>query len=290
MEGPLKAKLTDLFRIDTMLENIELTSHVTSHGSLTLEHLQNYLKQNLLFRHDNLETEKLAKVLKTMPMFVVNEEDGFFHSDIWESIIYSIKVLNLSLHEFFELEEYLNISGFDQQIKDKEFLSGESAMLINLNLSYETNEKAEQLINFIEKNQRFGSKKIIKNMSNLKDLFFKRYSENKLLEDVTAMHVEPNRKLRLGSYNEDHVTRSTIINFFLENHYDIKIHPNLLEIKKDIRPILNVDGDRRVEELEPSVMTTSSDYHHHPNYYKYSLQIGRKCSFKKPERKGSHMH
>lgn len=288
MEGPLKSKLLDLFRMDTMLDNMNLSSHVTSNGSLTFDHLQRYLKENLLFKHDNLAIENLVKVLKTMPIFKINEDDDFFHCETWSNIVYSIKVFNLSLHEFFELEEHFNNKDFDKDIKDKEFLSGESAMMINLNLNYETNAKADKLVGFIEKNPRFDTKKVQKNTSNLKDLLFKHYSESKLLEDVTALHIEPNRKMRLGSYSENHVTPSSIINFFLEHHYDVEINPNLLNVKTEAKPILNINGDIRVEELEPTVSQKGGEYHKHPNYYRYTLQVGRKGSFLKPERKGSH--
>lgn len=290
MEGPLKSKLVDLFRIDTMQDNPNLTSHITSHGSLTFEHLQAYLKQNLLFKHDNLASENLSKVVKTMSDFVVNEEDGFFHCDTWQGIVHSFKISSLSLHEFFDLEEYLNKREFDGDIKDKEFLSGESAMMINLNLSYATNAKAEKLIAHIENNPKYSTKKIQKNHSNIRELLFKRFNENKMMEDVTALHIEPNRKMRLGSWSEDHTTPSGIINFFLEHHHDMRINPNLVNIKNEIKPVLNIDGDVRIEELEPTVTPNGSDYHKHPNYCNYSLRVGRKGSFVKPDRKGSYRY
>lgn len=288
MQALLQSKLGDLLLMETMLDNIALSSHVSPAGILTVDSLCKHLQSNLLFKHDDLSPENLALAIKSLPYLALSEDEKSVSCRTWKEIVYSVKVCNLSLSEFFELEEHLNNKGFDMVVKDKEFLSGESAMLINLNINYKTNERVEELVAFIENNPRFATKKVQKNVSNLKDLLFRRYNENKLHEDLTNLHIEPNRKMRLGSCSEDHLTPCSIITFFAEHHDSIKINPNLLKIEDEAKPILNIAGEIRVEQLEPTTPTKEGRQMRVPNHYKHSLQVGRKGSFKKPERKGSY--
>jgi hypothetical protein len=277
-----KEKIISILSIKNLYNNIVLYQEVLESRKLKIKSFLEYLK-----KHEECELtyEELIESLKKISYFKLDLKGGSFIDENWFEIKNVIKINEVSLEEFMELENYLKKTDIKVLIKKKTFLPLENACIIEFNFCNDLISKVNSVLEILDKKSvNFVLKKKEVLSVSPKDYFFNEYLKSKNMStgsnSLSEISHEKMKFPLLESCKK--ISTNFIMKFFIENIDEIK-RPIFLTNKyiADL-PIINKQGDFSLESLEPKL-------YHRKGFHKFSMNNYRKNSFQKPShRKFSH--
>ena len=269
--------IDDLLRLDRLIENKELCEMIKKNGNLKLLDFLTYLENHPIYMEDEFNEEILENVFKKINFLCYDEDKKEIICESWKRIIYILKIETCEVEDFFDLENIFENENIYDFVKEHEYFLEKKEIEIKFELKYETNYQVKKLLNILQKNNSFKSKKIRKFANNLKQLFYN--NEEGIALD--PYEIDKNGKVNLST--------KKIINYFLEIKEDIKINQNLLDLRF---PIVDFGRSARIEELDPTVndFYNSNQFSDFMNFDCKSLKnSSRRNSFRKSDSKSSFM-
>ena len=283
METPLTFSINSFLSVKSLIGNPSLSLKISENGRLRLDHLKEYIESQSTFQGNSFTVHEIKQGCERVIGIEVDAEQNTVSHPSWANLVYAFKIEGVSLAQFYELEEVFKNNDFSQLISKTRYLGGESAMFIEINLDNPLNEG--EFIEFIDRDEFFSSFSVKTLTKPLYQLVMDKHHQEQISAPIMMNSQLPSTRMRLASMSEKFITKSNIMAFFLQNKYRIRINKSLLACKSIIEPILNEQGDFRIEELEP---LKKSDFFNSKPRHKLSFNLSRKGSFKKPMRKGSH--
>lgn len=276
----LKETLKSTFKINNIFKNIHLYPEIEKSQKLSVKSLSEYLinKKNQKFKN-----HELIKLLKEFKYIVYNNYEKTIYCETWLNIKNKIKIHDVLLEEFLELENLLKKLNFGKKIKKKTFLSIENSILIEFKVNNNVNKEMEIFLKFLENKNNFilKRKEVLSVKPNL--FFFNEFLVEKNLSTCSSTLSYKKLDFPINPKKEK-ISSNYIIRFFIENKDFIK-KPEILNDKKILNlPIINKLGDIRLENLDP-IKDFGSKKYLRKGFHKFSLTQFRKNSFKKSGRR-----